>query len=179
MANYKILFPFILSWEGGFVNDPNDLGGATNKGVTLKNFQKWRNAQMTTDDLKIITDEEVCEIMKVMYWDKCHADRIEKQSIANAIVDWVWCSGISGIKRVQKILNVKQDGIIGPKTLFALNNKDSVLIFHEIIKEREKFLTELTIKRPQNKIFLNGWLRRVSSIKYDSLITNDGRIIKW
>lgn len=35
MADAKILKPFILSWEGGYVNDPNDLGGHTNKGVTL------------------------------------------------------------------------------------------------------------------------------------------------
>lgn len=29
MANIDILSPFILSWEGGFVNDPHDRGGAT------------------------------------------------------------------------------------------------------------------------------------------------------
>ena len=33
MAEVKKLVPFILKWEGGFVNDPDDLGGATNKGV--------------------------------------------------------------------------------------------------------------------------------------------------
>ena len=30
MANVNQLAPFILKWEGGFVNDPADLGGATN-----------------------------------------------------------------------------------------------------------------------------------------------------
>ena len=36
MADVKILAPFIIKWEGGFVNHPNDPGGATNKGVTIK-----------------------------------------------------------------------------------------------------------------------------------------------
>ena len=35
MADVKKLAPFILKWEGGFVNDPDDLGGATNMGVTI------------------------------------------------------------------------------------------------------------------------------------------------
>ena len=35
MADVRKLAPFILKWEGGFVNDPDDLGGATNMGVTI------------------------------------------------------------------------------------------------------------------------------------------------
>ena len=40
MADIKILSPFILSFEGGFVNHPNDKGGATNKGVTIATWKK-------------------------------------------------------------------------------------------------------------------------------------------
>lgn len=40
MADIKVLVPFILSWEGGFVNDPDDKGGATNKGVTIATWIK-------------------------------------------------------------------------------------------------------------------------------------------
>src|SRR3712207_7646428 len=40
MANVKILLPFILKWEGGFVNDPADSGGATNKGVTIATWKR-------------------------------------------------------------------------------------------------------------------------------------------
>ena len=35
MVNVYKLAPWILKWEGGFVNDPADLGGATNMGVTI------------------------------------------------------------------------------------------------------------------------------------------------
>ena len=41
MANVEKLVPFILKWEGGFVNDPDDLGGATNKGVTLATYTQY------------------------------------------------------------------------------------------------------------------------------------------
>lgn len=44
MANVNQLAPFILKWEGGFVNDPADLGGATNMGVTIGT---WKYAAMT------------------------------------------------------------------------------------------------------------------------------------
>ena len=40
MAKSIKLIPFILQWEGGFVNDPADLGGATNKGVTIGTFKE-------------------------------------------------------------------------------------------------------------------------------------------
>ena len=64
MANIDILLPFILKWEGGFVNDPADAGGATNKGVTIAT---WRNVGYDKDgdkdidvkDLKLLTDLDV------------------------------------------------------------------------------------------------------------------------
>ena len=39
MADVRKLVPFILKWEGGFVNDPDDLGGATNMGVTIGTYE--------------------------------------------------------------------------------------------------------------------------------------------
>ena len=39
MAKIDILAPFILSYEGGFVNDPLDRGGATNMGVTIATWK--------------------------------------------------------------------------------------------------------------------------------------------
>ena len=41
MADVKKLAPFILKWEGGFVNDPDDLGGATNMGVTIGTYEAY------------------------------------------------------------------------------------------------------------------------------------------
>ena len=41
MADVRKLAPFILKWEGGFVNDPDDLGGATNMGVTIGTYETY------------------------------------------------------------------------------------------------------------------------------------------
>ena len=58
MADYRRLVPFILKKEGGFVDDPDDLGGATNKGVTFATFQYYMGKNKTIDDLKHITDDQ-------------------------------------------------------------------------------------------------------------------------
>ena len=71
MADIKKLIPFILKWEGGFVNDPDDLGGATNKGVTIGTFEGFCKTKgrpkPTVTDLKNISDEDWEEIIKSLY----------------------------------------------------------------------------------------------------------------
>ena len=51
MANAKLLQPFILRWEGGFVNDPLDRGGATNKGITIGTFRQFYGKDATVEQL--------------------------------------------------------------------------------------------------------------------------------
>ena len=102
MADVKKLAPFILKWEGGFVNDPDDLGGATNMGVTIATYEAYCRKKgypkPTIERLKNLSKEEWTEILKTMYWDRWKADEIKSQSVANILVDWIWASGIHGIK---------------------------------------------------------------------------------
>lgn len=102
MANYKLLGEYILSWEGEYVNNPNDKGGATNKGVTIstwkvQGYDKNKDGIIDVKDLKLISDADAINVMKKNYWDKWKADLIKDQSIANILVDWVWGSGKYGI----------------------------------------------------------------------------------
>ena len=172
MADVTKLVPHILKWEGGFVNDPDDLGGATNKGVTIKTytFFRWRKHQSTPtiDDLKNISDEEFTAILKEMYWDACRADRIESQSVANAIVDWAWNSGtVTAAKELQKVLGVTVDGVIGNVTLSAINSIDAETMFDLIQKTRIAYLERICVSRPANKKFMKGWMNRVNSLKFE------------
>lgn len=98
MADVKKLAPFIQRWEGGFVDDPDDLGGATNMGVTIATYKVYRKrkglSEPTVDDLKHLSNNEWIDILKSLYWDKWKADQIKSQSVANILVDWVWASEI-------------------------------------------------------------------------------------
>ena len=161
MANIDILLPFILKWEGGFVNDPADSGGATNKGVTIGT---WRNVGYDKDgdndidvkDLNLLTDADVKNrVLKPHYWDRWKADQIQSQKVANILVDWVWASGKHGIVIPQRLLGVKADGIVGNKTLSAVNFADPEQLFAAIFQARVDFLHEII---------------RTSIVKYESKI---------
>lgn len=179
MANVKTLAPFILSYEGGFSNHPADKGGPTNKGVTIKTwrsvgYDKDGDGDIDVDDLRLLTDNDVVNrVLKPHYWDRWKADEIKSQSIANLVVDWVWASGKHGITNVQRILGVKADGIVGPKTLAALNgHKDPKYLFARIHAARVTFIENLCIKEPSQKQFRTGWLRRLNAIGYGTLLNN-------
>lgn len=169
MADSKILVPFILSWEGGYGNHPEDKGGPTMKGVTLTTFRQFFGAGKTVEDLKKITDEQWHTIFKKGFWDKCGADRIGSQSVANLLVDFTYHSGPGiAIPKIQKIVGVKTDGIVGPKTLDAINRKDRLQLFEQLHKERENFLRT----RSNFPTFGKGWLRRLNSIGFGWLVLN-------
>lgn len=169
MAKVEILAPYIKKWEGGFVNDPADRGGATNKGVTIATFEAYCKAKSlprpNVERLKRMTDGEWLDILKTMFWDKWQADKIKSQKLANILVDWVWGSGVYGIKIPQRILGVKQDGIVGDETLKALNAQEPDKLFQVIYEARKKYLNDITISRPANKRFLKGWLNRLDDIR--------------
>ena len=62
---------FVLKWEGGFVDDPDDPGGRTNKGVTQKTYDRWRASKgQLSEDVLHITDQEVHAIYLQDYWKK-------------------------------------------------------------------------------------------------------------
>lgn len=178
MARIDILAPFILSWEGGFSNHPNDTGGATNKGVTIatwkaQGYDKDGDGDIDVADIKLITEEDAVKVvMKPHFWDRWKADQIRSQSVANIVVDWVWGSGKHGITEVQKLLGVTADGIVGAKTLAALNAQDPKLLFARIKQARVAFLQRIVKRRPSQNVFLKGWLRRLNAINYGSLTCN-------
>jgi lysozyme family protein len=177
MAKIDILAPWILSFEGGFVTDKYDAGGATNKGVTLatwkkQGYDKNGDGKIDVEDLKLITDADATRIMKANYWNRWKADQILDQSLANILVDWVWGSGRYGITIPQRMLGVKVDGIVGSLTLAALNKQDPEAFFNRVKFKREQFFRDICDRRPANNRFLKGWLRRLDAIGYGYLIYN-------
>lgn len=187
MADFRKLKPIIRKAEGGFVNDPVDNGGATMYGITLKTFRETYGNDKTVNDLKHITEEQWDNIFKNRFWDKWQADKINNQSIANLLVDWLWGSGINGIKLPQQILELKADGIVGKLTLMKINdNPNQKELFDKLWNRRLKHfqniaensvialekklgrkLTDKEIKEKTQKRFLNGWINRLKMFHYE------------
>ena len=189
MARIESIVPFILKWETGttgigltneqlfekaklkgFANDPDDLGGATMCGVTLATFAEYCRRKgyprPTIVRLKAIKYKEWLEILKTMFWDKWKADQINNESIALILVDWVWGSGKYGITIPQKAIGVTADGIVGPKTITAVNAKDPKQLFDLIRKERLAYIERICRSRPTNLKYKRGWLNRLNDIKF-------------
>lgn len=178
MAKAEILRPFILSWEGGFTNVPGDKGSATNKGVTIATFRSVFGKDKTVEDLKHLSNTQWLEIFKKHYWDKWKADNIQSQAIANLLADWVWMSGAHGIKLPQKVLGVKQDGIVGNVTIGAINSyPNQKELFNRLWEEREAFFKR--IGTGTQKKFLKGWLNRLNGIQYYRLILSNRKNVTW
>lgn len=180
MAKIDILAPFILSSEGGYNKVKGDNGGATNKGVTLATWRRYGydkdlDGDIDERDVMLITEyDAIYEIMKPVYWDKWRADEIRTQAIANLLVDWYWNSGKYGIRLPQKILGVQMDGIVGPKTIAAINSyPDQHRLFELLWKEREDYFKRIVTADKTQKKFLAGWLNRLNAIRWDCLIMND------
>ena len=171
MANYKELIPFILRWEGGFTNNKNDRGGYTYKGVTLATYRSVYGLQKNANDLKYITTKEWTHIFRTLFWDKCKADDIRDQSIANLLVDWAWNSGPTNpIRALQRLLTITPDGIIGPITLRAINNHPSPQTLFDRLKDRRiQYYNNIVANDPRQKTNLKGWLNRVAHITYGKL----------
>lgn len=164
MANYKKLKPIILKWEGGYAGNADGMT-CTMKGVTLATFRKYYGNKKTCSDLKKITDDQWDSIFINGYWNKWLADNINNQSIANLLVDWVWTSGVYGIKYPQQVLGVTADGIVGPKTLAAINDDCNQKALFQRLWERRKKHFESIAKNGKQQ-FLKGWLNRLNDFKY-------------
>jgi lysozyme family protein len=167
MAKVEKLAPFILKWEGGFSNDPLDSGGATMKGITYETFKAYRASKgkgiPSIDELKQISATEWTAILKEKYWDKFKADNINFQPTANLLVGWGWGSGpVTAIKKLQELLGLTADGIVGPKTLAAINDaKDNIALFDKILIARKDFFVNIVKNNPSQIKFLSGWLNRL------------------
>jgi lysozyme family protein len=174
MASFEAFFPILIRHEGGFVNDPVDLGGATNKGVTMKTFQgcaqQYLGIAPTLENLKALTDAQAAKIYKPLYWDKVHGDEIALQELANIVFDFQVNSGGHASKLLQRVLNelgaspaLEVDGDVGPGTMAALRKADAKAVYRKYKEGRAKFYRDLVARLPAQQKFLNGWLKRVNS----------------
>lgn len=171
MADINNLAPIIWKWEGGYINDPLDNGGATKYGVTLSTwrqcgYDKDGDGDIDKDDIKLLTYDDALRVLKKYYWNRWKADIIKNQSVANILVDWVWGSGKWGVIIPQRILCVDDDGIVGLETLDALNGANQKDLFDKVFASRQTFLDNIVKKEPKQSKFIRGWKNRLNDFKF-------------
>lgn len=156
-ANFFYSLELVLKHEGGFVDHPDDPGGATNKGITHKTYSEFLGRPLEdVDELKNIPDEHVQLVYKQGYWNKVNADELA-DGLDFATFDWAVNSGPSrAAKALQSLVDAKEDGIIGPRTMELIQKRDPVILLHELANVRDTYYRSLK----HFATFGKGWLRR-------------------
>ena len=99
-------------------------------------------------------------------WDIWQADKINNQSIAEILVDWVWGSGKWGVVIPQRLLGLEDDGKVGAITLSHLNQANQKELFTSLFNARVKFLNDIVKNNPSQSKFIKGWLNRLNDFKF-------------
>jgi len=167
---YNFAVGTLLGHEGGYSNNPADPGGATNFGITQRELTRCYARLKLPADVKLLTKPQAKIYYKFEWWDKYHYEAINSLYIATKIFDMAVNMGAQQAHILaQRACNwcghdLKVDGILGGKTLGALNeitlhNREEDLK-GELINEQKWFYEHLVEEKPTLKVFLKGWLKR-------------------
>lgn len=150
----------------GLIILADDKGGPTLCGITMSTYneycKKYGKPKVTVETFVQMTAADWLDVFNSLFWKRCNGDAIESQAVADMLVDWCWTSGVWAIKRVQKIVGVYQDGIVGSKTIAAINKaaKTDKRFMEHLLSERLAYYVSIADREPAQRKFLNGWLNR-------------------
>lgn len=180
----------ILKHEGGFVNHPNDRGGATNFGVTIKEYGEWIGRPATIQDMRNMKREEARDIFRKKYYTKPGIDQLVPAELQPIVFD---ACVLYGPKRaiifLQKIVNefgtasktddweTDLDGVLGPHTRKLIKEISDKYgwkaVNNAYVEERIQFCQAIVRNRPSQKVFLKGWTNRANSFRKN--ISTEGK----
>ena len=174
--HFDLAIEHVRKWEGGYVSDVADPGGATNHGVSLRmaladaevNVDFDGDGDEDADDIKAMTWEQAKEIYRQKYW--CY-DNVQDGKIACKLMDMYVNMGPPRSHKIcQQALNncggwnLKVDGAWGPATERAVNSTDPKLLLTMMTERHLAFYRGLVAEKPALRKFLKGWERRAQSI---------------
>jgi lysozyme family protein len=172
MAEFKTAFQKMLAHEGGYVNDPNDQGGETYKGISRNAHKNW-SGWAIIDKYKSKPDfpaslEKNLELSKLIqqfyltnFWTPLNADLIANQTNGDSVFDFAVNTGITTTARiVQSLVGTKIDGIIGEITINKINSMDFGHFQAAFTVTKIEYYMTIIRNRPANKKYLVGWITR-------------------
>lgn len=164
---------FVAKWEGGFVDDRHDPGGATKWGITIrtliaKGLDLNNDGVVNRKDILDMTPDQALEIYRQDYWIKA-ACPLLPYPLALVVYD---CAVNQGVHRSARILQMsvraKADGIIGRRTLAAVGAawaRDSDALLGEFCARRAVHYSSLSLVVRYGL----GWFRRLFDVHRASL----------
>jgi len=172
MASFDVFMPMLLRFEGGYVDDPDDPGGETNKGITMATFQNTAHELLgiepSSENLRALSDAQAGKIYRALYWDKMRGDDFALQELADMVCDFYVNAGTRATALLQRVLNAMgshliEDGVIGPDSLKALAALPQDEVYRRYKDGRIAYYRSLVEARPALAKFLPGWLNRVNA----------------
>ena len=169
MADFDLFLPALLAFEGGYVHNPLDPGGETNRGITMSLFQQHSRELLGIEpnsaNLKGLTVPQAATLYKHLFWDKILGDRIELQELANLVCDFFVNSGTHATRLLQRVLNASganlaEDGVIGAASIKALAAISQLDVYRRYKAARIAYYESLRDLYPQ---FIEGWLNRANA----------------
>jgi lysozyme family protein len=162
----------LIDLEGGYVNHPQDRGGPTNKGVTLRVYQAYEalhnRPKPGIPELKKISNQKVKDIYHEQYWMPIWGDQLPL-GIDMSVLDTAINSGVGqAVKLLQRAVGTNPDSDMGVITLKAVEvaaKQDEEGLINRYLDSRLAFM-----KRLDNwDTFGKGWTSRVKEVRKRSL----------
>ena len=154
--NFDEAFHHLLGHEGGYVNHPDDPGGETNWGVT-KVVARAHGYEGLMKDMPVGVAKA---IYRKSYWDAVQADNLPP-AVRYAVFDDAVNSGVgTAVRWLQQAVGATPDGVLGPKTLAAINEVNSDGLLRRMLAKRLTAMTSMS-GWPS---FSKGWARRVATL---------------
>ncbi len=165
---FEAALRFVLRWEGGFVDHPADPGGRTNRGVTQKTYDAWRAGQgLPKRDVKLIDDADVHAVYESGYWIPPRCDLLDRPLDLVHLDTAVNMGPGRAVRFLQQAVGCAVDGDFGPATqraVLACRASDTLASY---CKLRENFYRQIVSRKPEQSVFLKGWLNRLNSLRLE------------
>lgn len=149
--NFDQAFSVLMQHEGGYSNDANDPGGETKYGISKRAYPAL--------DIKNLTLEQAAAIYRRDYWGPAGCDAVP-DPLRMDLFDMAVNSGVkAAVRCLQRAAGETADGVLGPRTLQAVQSIPSTRLIARFNAERLEFMTSL----PTWSSFGKGWARRIAA----------------
>lgn len=173
MSRFEDCLARILKHEGGYVNDPLDSGGRTNLGVTQRVWEEFVGHPVTEADMKALTPEKIAPMYKLKYWNPSYCEVLPK-GLDYVVFDFAVNAGTGrSVKTLQQAIGCVADGVIGPKTMAAINDANPKDLIAKFSDARADFYQGIVARKPDQVRFIKGWLNRVEESRKLALEEHD------